>query len=96
MTSWESRMAAKAAKRAGFYGMGYDNLAAIVNALYDVNILYDEEQRGIPKLKRMRWIAKELNIDWDVVWEMVGWKDYFQFLDDYGDDPKYFPGANKN
>tara|TARA_B100001093_G_C26133086_1_gene720020 strand:+ start:247 stop:471 length:225 start_codon:yes stop_codon:yes gene_type:complete len=46
--------------------MSYDELAKIVNKKYETE-------------KNMRKIALELNISFSEVWEMIGFKDFFDY-----------------
>ena len=49
--------------------MSYDELCKLVNDAY----------RGNPDI-RIRTLADDLDIPFDVVWEMVGFKDYLDFV----------------
>ena len=50
--------------------MTYDELCKLVNDTY----------RGIPDI-RIRTLANDLDIPFDVVWECLGLKDYFDFVE---------------
>ena len=50
--------------------MSYDELCKVVNDAY----------RGNPDI-RIRTLANDLDIPFDVVWECLGFKDYFDFVE---------------
>ena len=52
-------------------GVSYDDLCKLVNDAY----------RGNPDT-RIRTLANDLGVPFEVVWEMVGFADYFASMDD--------------
>tara|TARA_A100001015_G_scaffold236421_1_gene268586 strand:+ start:8945 stop:9142 length:198 start_codon:yes stop_codon:yes gene_type:complete len=49
--------------------LSYDDLAKLVNEKYETE-------------KNMRKIATDFNISFSEVWEMIGYKDYFDFYEE--------------
>ena len=55
-------------------GLSYDELCKVVNDAY----------RDNPEI-RIRTLAKELGIPFDIVWECLGFRDWFDFVETGGD-----------
>ena len=55
-------------------GLTYDDLCKLVN----------DEYRGNPDI-RIRTLADDLGVPFDVVWECLGFKDWFDFVERDGD-----------
>jgi len=51
-------------------GLTYDDLCKLVNDAY----------RGNPDI-RIQTLADDLGVPFEVVWEMIGFKDYFDFVE---------------
>ena len=55
-------------------GLTYDDLCKVVNEAY----------RGNPEI-RIRTLACDLGIPFDIVWECLGFRDWFDFVERDGD-----------